>query len=256
MAARRAACSGSNVAGRGSVVGAARRLCTIDPRTPLDDVEVELENALLAENEFGYRNECKFHALAEDGAAGAEEQVLYELLRNCGRSPHAAAVHIVFGGDLDLVPIEPMVQVEAGVLRGDDSVLEIRRYLAERNEPVAFVIGRVVNPGLHAALDVHRGCRRVDPPGGKKGEHGKRPKKSETQAEQENEGSKKTAFALGLWYAGLVVQARFRIIAEAGCAMDERNDAVNPGVRPHPGRMKRLRKARCFQHSCRDEAAS
>jgi hypothetical protein len=57
----------------------------------------------------------------------------------------------------------------------------------------------VVNPGLHAALDVHCGCRRVDPPGGKKGEHGKRPKKSETQAEQENEGSKKTG---SLWDFG------------------------------------------------------
>jgi hypothetical protein len=45
------------------------------------------------------------------------------------------------------------------VLCGDYSVLEIGRDLAERNEFVAFAIRRVVNPGLQAALDVHRGCR-------------------------------------------------------------------------------------------------
>ncbi len=78
------------------------------------------------------------------------------MLRNGGSSASATAFQIVFGSDLDLVPIEPMVLVEARVLRGDDSVLEIRRDLAERNEFVAFVIRSVVNPGLQVALDVHR----------------------------------------------------------------------------------------------------
>jgi len=50
-----------------------------------------------------------------------------------------------------------MVLVEARVLRRDYSVLEIGRDLAERNEFVAFVIRSMVNPGLQAALDVHRG---------------------------------------------------------------------------------------------------
>jgi len=36
-------------------------------------------------------------------------------------------------------------------------VLEVGRDLAERNELVAFVIRSVVNPGLQAALYVHRG---------------------------------------------------------------------------------------------------
>jgi hypothetical protein len=35
----------------------------------------------------------------------------------------------------------------------------------------------VVNPGLHAALDLHRGGWWVDPPGGDKQQCGKRPKK-------------------------------------------------------------------------------
>ena len=64
---------------------------------------------------------------------------------------------IVFGSDLDLVLIEPVVLVEARVLLCDYGVLEIGQDLAERNEFVAFVIGSVVNPDLQPALDVHRG---------------------------------------------------------------------------------------------------
>ena len=163
----------ANIARLGSVVGAARRLCTVYSWSPFDHIEVELENAMLAENEFSHRHECKFRALAEDGAAGTEKKVLYELLRYRGRSTHAATFHIVFGVDLDLVPVEPMVLIEARVFGGDDSVLEIRRDLVERNEPVALAIRRVVNPGLQPAFDVHRGCWWVDPPGGDKDEHGK-----------------------------------------------------------------------------------
>src|ERR1019366_4574848 len=98
------------------------------------------------------------------------------MLLNGGNSACAIAFQIVFGSDLDLVPIESMVLVEARVLCGDYSVLEIGRNLVERNEFVAFAIRRVVNPGLQAALDVHRGRRWVDPPGGHKDQRGKRPK--------------------------------------------------------------------------------
>ena len=59
-----------------------------------------------------------------------------------------------------------MVLVEVRVFSGYYSVLEIGRDLAERNEFVAFAIGRVVNPGLKTALDVNRGCGWVDPAGG------------------------------------------------------------------------------------------
>jgi hypothetical protein len=73
------------------------------------------------------------------------------LLRNSGSSASATAFQIVFGSDLDLVPIEPMVLVEARVLRRDYSVLEIGRDLAERNEFVVFVIPK---SGAFAALKV------------------------------------------------------------------------------------------------------
>ncbi len=58
----------------------------------------------------------------------------------------AITLQIVFGSDLDLLPIESMVLVEARVLCGNHSVLEIGRDLAERNKLIAFAIWRVMNP--------------------------------------------------------------------------------------------------------------
>ena len=104
------------------------------------------------------------------------------MLRNGGGSAHAAAIHIFFGVDFDRLPIEPMVLVEARILRGDDGVLEIGRDLAEWNESVALVIRLLVNPCLPAALDVHGGCRRVDPLGGHKHQRGKQPKRHHAEA--------------------------------------------------------------------------
>ena len=100
---------------------------------------------------------------------------------------------VFFGIDSNRVPIEPMVLVEARVFRGDDSVLEIGRDLAERNECVAFVVGLVVNPGLQAPLNVNRGGRRVDPAGGHQGQRGKRPHEHDANEEPSNEGPKKMA---------------------------------------------------------------
>jgi hypothetical protein len=49
-----------------------------------------------------------------------------------------------------------------------------------------------VNPGVQAALQVHRGGRWVDPPGNHKDHHGKRPKKRHSDEKPSNEGSKRT----------------------------------------------------------------
>ena len=157
-----------------------RRLCTINARAPFDHVEVKLQNALLAEDEFSHRYQRGLRAFAKERSACSEEQVFYELLREGGTSAKATAFHIFFGSELDRVPVEAMVLVESRVLSGDYSVLEFGRDLVKRNEFVAFLIRLAMNPGLHAALDVHRGCRWVDPPGGHKKQHVKRPKKQHT----------------------------------------------------------------------------
>ena len=139
----------------------------------------------------------------KDRAARSEEQVLYELLRNGRSSASAIAFQIFVGSDLDLVPIESMVLVEARILCGDYSVLEIDRDLAERNEFVPFSRRRVVNPGLQAALDVHRGCRWVDPPGGHKDQRGEQPKKHHADDNPPNKGWEeappKRGFGLRVW---------------------------------------------------------
>ena len=167
------------------------RLCTINTRPPFDHVEVKLQNALLAEDEFGHRYERGLGALAKERSARSEEQVFYELLREGGSSANAAAFHIFFGSELERVPIEAMVLVETRVLSCDYSVLEIGRDLAERNEFVAFLIRRAMNPGLHAALDVHRGGRWVDPPGSHKDQQSKRPKKRHSDEKPSNEESER-----------------------------------------------------------------
>jgi hypothetical protein len=120
------------------------------------------------------------------------------LLRNGGSSASAIAFQIVFGSDLDLVPIESIVLVEVRVLRGDYSVLEIGRDLAERDEFVAFAIRLMVNPGLQAALEVHHGCRWVDPPGGQKDQRGKRPEKDHADDKPSNKGSEEALPKRGL----------------------------------------------------------
>jgi hypothetical protein len=111
------------------------------------------------------------------------------LLRNGGSPTRAIAFQIVFGSYLDLVPIESMVLVEVRVLCSNYGVLEIGRNLAEGNEFVVFVIWPLANPGLQAALDVHRGCRWIDPPDCHKDQRGKRPKKPQANDEPSNEGS-------------------------------------------------------------------
>ncbi len=117
-----------------------------------------------------------------------KNRFFYELLRKGGTSAHAAAFHIVLDGNFDRVPIEPMMLVKARVLRRNYSVLEIGRDLTERNELVAFVIRRAVNPGLQAALHMYSGGGRIDPPGSHEDQRGKRLNQQHTEADPSNNG--------------------------------------------------------------------
>ena len=132
----------ADIPGCAFVVVTTRRLRAINTWAPLHHVEVDLENAPFAEDEFGDRYQRDLCAFAEDRAARSEEQVFDELLRNGRSSASAIALQILLGRDLDFMPIEAMVLVEVRVLCGDDSVLEIGRDLVEGNELVAFAIRR------------------------------------------------------------------------------------------------------------------
>src|SRR5580704_3836908 len=63
----------ADIPGCGFVVVTTRRLCTIHTWAPFDHVEIYLQNALFAEDEFGHRYQCDLCALAEDRAARSEE---------------------------------------------------------------------------------------------------------------------------------------------------------------------------------------
>ena len=180
-----------DVTGRGSVVVATRRLRTINTGAPFDHVEIEFQNALLAEDQFRHRDKCQLGALAEDRAARSEEQVFYQLLRKRGASTNAAAFHIVFRSVLNRLPIESTMLVEARVFSRDDSMLEIGGDLAQRNEFVSFLIRRVVNQGLQAALHVYCGGRWVDPSGSHEDQHSEQPKKRCSEKKPSNKRSEK-----------------------------------------------------------------
>ena len=104
-------------------------------------------------------------------------------------SAEATALQIVVSSDLDFVPVEAMMLVEARIFRGDDSVLKIGRDLIKRNKFVAFAIRRRVNPGLQATLDVHCSGRWIDPAGSQKEQRGERPEKRDTDDEPSNKRS-------------------------------------------------------------------
>src|ERR1700722_9867691 len=102
-----------------------------------------------------------------------------------------------------------MVLVEVRVLCRDYSVLEIGRNLTERNEFVTLVIRLVVNPGLHVALEMHRGGRRVDPSHGHKDQRGKRPKERHADGKPSNNGSDGDCPTRGLLGCSLCQNERY-----------------------------------------------
>ncbi len=188
----------TDIPGRDSVVVTARRLRTINTGAPFDHVEVQLQNALLAEDQFGHWYKRELGALAQDRAAGSEEQVFYQLLRERGPSVNALDFQISLRSDFDRLPIESVVLVEARVFRRDHGMLEVGRDSAQRNEFVSFLIRFVVDPGLQAALHVHRGRRRIDPARSHKNEHAKRPKKRDSDEKPSNEGTQGSCARWGL----------------------------------------------------------
>src|SRR5580704_4766341 len=127
-------------------VVAAGGLRAINAGAPLDHVEIKLEDAPLAEDQLGHRDERELGALSKDGAAGAEEEIFHQLLRDGGTAANFAAFHIAFGGEFNRVPIEAVMLVEARVFGGDHGVLEIGRDSAEWNEIVAFVVRLAMDP--------------------------------------------------------------------------------------------------------------
>jgi len=176
----------TDAAGRDSVVVLGGRLRAINAGAPFHNIQIELENALLAEDEFGYGDECGLRGFTNERSAGAEEEVFDQLLGDRGAAADAAAFHVFIGSEFHGLPIEAMVLVEARVFSGDNGVLEVGRDLAEGDELVVLVVGLAVNEGLEAALDVDGGRGRVNESGGDEGERCGQPGGDEGGGEAES----------------------------------------------------------------------
>src|SRR5215467_5882112 len=90
-----------------------------------------------------------------------------------------------------------MMLIKTPVFRRNDGMLEIERDLAQWNELVSFMVGRVVNPGLQLALHVNCGGRRVDPPRSHKNHRSKRPKECRSNKKPSNQKPEKPLSRLG-----------------------------------------------------------
>src|SRR5580658_6594582 len=103
----------------------ARRFRAINPRSPFDHVEVQLQDAPLAQDPFGHWDKCELGALAQDRAAGSEEQVFYQLLRKRRPAADPPALQVPFSSYFHRVPVESVMFVEARVFGGNHSMLQI-----------------------------------------------------------------------------------------------------------------------------------
>ena len=153
----------TEIAGRDLVVIVGSGVCSVNSGPPFDDVEIELENTLLSKDKLRDGHKRELGSFAEDGTTSSEEDVFHELLGDGGCTASSRALQIVFSSNLNLVPVETVVLIEAGVLRSDDCMLEFGRDLCERNEVVVFVIRSAMDDGLEMPLHVHDGCGWIDP---------------------------------------------------------------------------------------------
>ena len=161
-----------------------------DSFTPFDAVEVDLEDAPLAEQRLELPCEHKLLAFANKGALAAEKEILGELLGDrrpaddlggARRRDGAAArsvltgnafvdplgddlgMLVAFPGLLQGVPFDAAVFDETGILGGDHRALEVRRDRPVVN-PFLLPSRRVRRPGQPPCLGSLEGRRlRIDP---------------------------------------------------------------------------------------------
>jgi hypothetical protein len=86
------------------------------------------------------------------------------LLRERRSSPAKfAPFYIPLQNFFHLRPIEAVVLEETPILSSNHCVLEVRRNPVQCNVNISFLISPMVNETLDSALNLHRGCWRIDP---------------------------------------------------------------------------------------------
>ena len=109
-------------------------LDAVPPVTEVDVIEVELEDVVFLQLLLEAPREERLADLPPVSALGVEEEVLHHLLRD-GRPSltRATRAEVDEQGSQDPVIIEPLVLVEAGVLRGEDRELHVGRERRDRH---------------------------------------------------------------------------------------------------------------------------
>src|SRR5688572_32144660 len=105
----------------------ARGLDAPGATSELRDVQIDLEDPLLAPGELDQDRKAGFETLAKPGLPRPEKQVLRHLLRDGARTTYPAPALAVGEGAVDLPEVEPIVQRERLVLGRDHGYARIRR---------------------------------------------------------------------------------------------------------------------------------
>lgn len=133
--------------------------CAVHSISPLDDVQIDLENAALGQQAFHHHGDERLLGLAPIGALPGEEEVLGQLLAD-GR---AAAQPVGLGevalvGVFDRLPIETVVVEEPLVFGSDHGAFEV-----DGNVSIRDPIVPELSPGILALKpgesQVHKRCR-------------------------------------------------------------------------------------------------
>jgi hypothetical protein len=120
------------------------------------------------------------------------------LLRDGGSPASAFPFQILLGGDLDLLPVEPVVLVKVPIFCSNDRVLKIAGDLVKRKKCGAWPVRFVLKPGLPATLHLYRRCRWINPPGRQEHQRGQRPKKHQDDDDPTNKGPQEARSKSGL----------------------------------------------------------
>ena len=137
IAASLAACSASSWAADRAEIVARSGFAAEHAVAPLDDVQIDLENATFVQDRFEQHRDQRFLALAPVAALARQEQVLRELLRNRrSAGDDATLAQVLVHRVLDAFPVESFVLDESCVFRGDHRALEMDRNALIRHPDV------------------------------------------------------------------------------------------------------------------------
>jgi hypothetical protein len=131
------------------------RFGSIDAGSPLDHIQIKLENAPLRKNPFRQRDDRELDAFSHYRTAGRQKQVSNQLLRNCRSAAFTPISEILLHRISNFFPIEPVMMKEPCIFRRDRGVLQVRRNSRKRHERVVLRISM--------ALDLYCRGRRINP---------------------------------------------------------------------------------------------